>query len=201
MDKYILGPPLATTNSELEPRDNRLEPACRGHKLHLPARVGYRRYNEYCCSDYSFTVRKDTSGPVIIDSVNGYNAWLNQDPGQIWSAGFADTFSGLATAYYVINSGPALSGQYNAKHSAVWFCRRERKHLYRGLRPAGSTFSLLSEGTSYVTVTAFDSLGNQATYYDIFYIRKDTKLLPACRPVLFYRAQPAGHKPDKYQVL
>ncbi len=133
--------------------------------------------------DYAFTVRKDTFGPTIINDVNGYNTWLSQDPGQIWNTGFADTLSGLATAYYVINSGPALSGQNITPNIQLFaFAGAGISTTNVNFALPVSTFSLLSEGTSYVTVTAFDNLGNQTTFYDIFYIRKDTEA-PSCQVI------------------
>ncbi|OGS19579.1 MAG: hypothetical protein A2219_04550 [Elusimicrobia bacterium RIFOXYA2_FULL_50_26] len=119
-----------------------------------------------------FVIKKDTAGPSVIDNQAGYDNWLAANPGSVWNVDFEDNLALLSTAAYRISSGTQLAGALT-----------EWTTIFAGInQPLYSTnwginalnWELTGEGTSYVTVRAFDNLGNSATYYDVFHVRKDT---------------------------
>ncbi len=122
----------------------------------------------------AFIVKKDTFGPTIIDNQSGYDTWLNSDPGPVWDVDFKDELSKLATAFYIIYPDPAFAGTPLTNWTTIFLYLPERVLFEANWSLGDGTWELLPEGTSYLTLTAFDNLGNQTTYYDVFYICKDT---------------------------
>ncbi|MDI6642263.1 MAG: hypothetical protein QME68_08160, partial [Elusimicrobiota bacterium] len=114
--------------------------------------------------------------PTIIDNQPGYDTWLSADPGAIWDVDFKDELSKLASAYYKIHPGPNEFGTPLINWTTIFAVSGESPYTTYdtnwGL--AIGDWELLIQGTSYVTVTAYDTLNNQTTSYDVFYIRKDT---------------------------
>ncbi|MDI6757180.1 MAG: hypothetical protein QME32_04070, partial [Endomicrobiia bacterium] len=121
----------------------------------------------------AFKIKKDTSGPTIIDNQPGYDGWLAANPGAVWNVDFRDELSRLASAYYIIYPTANLSGAPLTALTTIFVGIAQITYDADFGFPS-EHFQLLSEGTSYVTVTAYDNLGNQTTSYDVFYVRKDT---------------------------
>ncbi|MDA8132066.1 MAG: hypothetical protein M0011_11235, partial [Elusimicrobia bacterium] len=119
-----------------------------------------------------FTVLKDTSGPVVADNQPGDNVWRNSNSGS-YDIDFADALSGLATAQYYISTGTAMTGTQIAGWTDIF--TNLNAPSYTGNWPlAAGDWSLLPEGTSYVSVRVFDALAQGTTAQDVFYVRKDT---------------------------
>ncbi|MFA5937429.1 MAG: hypothetical protein WC822_06165, partial [Candidatus Paceibacterota bacterium] len=120
-----------------------------------------------------FTVLKDTFGPDVIDNQAGDAAWRAANPGAVYDVDFRDLYSGVATIQYRINSLPAQGGLVLVDWSDV--ASGLNTPLYSanwGISAAG--WNLLAQGTNYVTVRAYDRLGQLSTLADAFYIKKDT---------------------------
>ncbi|MBN1824066.1 MAG: lamin tail domain-containing protein [Endomicrobiales bacterium] len=119
-----------------------------------------------------FIVLKDTVGPTIVDNQAGYESWLNSGSGLAWNIDFTDDLSLLSTAQYIICVSTGLGGPITS-WTAIFETLNAPSYEADFSFEAGH-FGLLPEGTSYVTVRAYDRLSNSATSYDVFCVKKDT---------------------------
>ncbi|MFH1415964.1 MAG: LamG-like jellyroll fold domain-containing protein [Elusimicrobiota bacterium] len=115
-----------------------------------------------------FTVKKDTSGPVIDNKeAGGDNNWVRY-AGTPYDVDFYDNGSGLD---YI---------QYKAEDSSGTLLI-DWTNIDQGLGTNSYTtdwqvqFSSLSCGYNYISVRAFDNAGSSETYTNVFFIKKDTE--------------------------
>ncbi|GAB4029146.1 MAG: hypothetical protein Fur0012_03120 [Elusimicrobiota bacterium] len=117
-------------------------------------------------STYSLTV--DTSAPVITNNQSGDSLWRNVS-GTVYNVDFADNY-GLSTIKYEAWTSPGRSGVNIVPETDIASLSGESS--YTSDWPVN--FSLLSQGTNYISVTAYDLTGNTSKIVDAFYIKKDT---------------------------
>ncbi|HRY30669.1 MAG TPA: hypothetical protein P5079_11615, partial [Elusimicrobiota bacterium] len=120
-----------------------------------------------------FYVKKDTSPPVVTDNQPGDELWRNADPGAAYNVDFQDPLSLLATVQYTVNSAaglPSGTGDVIAWTNIVAPPLNQASHT----ADWALNFSLLHEGTNYVSVRAHDTLSQGTTVQDVFVVRKDT---------------------------
>ncbi|MBI4352148.1 MAG: hypothetical protein HY550_11995, partial [Elusimicrobia bacterium] len=120
----------------------------------------------------AFTVLKDTFAPSVADNQAGDDTWRNANSA-VYNVDFADALSGLATAQYYISSGTAMTGTQIKDWTDI-FSGLNAPSYSSDWGLSAAAWSLLPEGTSYVTVRVFDALAQDATSYDVFQVRKDT---------------------------
>ncbi|MHB0995340.1 MAG: hypothetical protein ACYC2I_03110, partial [Elusimicrobiales bacterium] len=120
----------------------------------------------------AFTVLKDTFAPSVTDGQAGDGTWRNSNSGT-YNVDFADALSGLATAQYLLASQTGGGGTVHKDWTDI-FSGLNAPSYTADWGLSAAAWGLLPEGTSYVTVRVFDTLAQNATSYDVFYVRKDT---------------------------
>ncbi|HBA59975.1 MAG TPA: hypothetical protein DCZ92_03980, partial [Elusimicrobia bacterium] len=120
-----------------------------------------------------FTVLKDTFGPDVIDNQAGDSAWRAANPGAVFDVDFRDLYSGVATMQYSINSLPAQGGSQLVGWTDIASGLNVSTYSANWALSAGA-WNLLAQGTNYVTVRAYDRLGQSSLSADAFYVKKDT---------------------------
>ncbi|PIU17693.1 MAG: hypothetical protein COT18_12665, partial [Elusimicrobia bacterium CG08_land_8_20_14_0_20_59_10] len=129
--------------------------------------------------DNVFYVQKDTSAPTIADNQAGDDAWRNSS-GTVYNVDFLDSLSGLATAQYKVMSGAGQGGTL-IKDWADIAALTPGQTAYNA--DWAVDFAALQEwATNYVSVRAYDTLGQAATLNDPFTVLKDTT--PPSAPAL-----------------
>ncbi|MDA8132418.1 MAG: Ig-like domain-containing protein, partial [Elusimicrobia bacterium] len=115
----------------------------------------------------AFYVLKDTSAPVIANGQAGDDAW-RRFGGTAYSVGFGDAGAGLASAAYEAWTGPGLTGVNAVPLTAIPGVSGAAYST-----PWSVDFSLLAQGTNYISVTVTDQLGHSAALQDAFRVLKD----------------------------
>ncbi|HLD30242.1 MAG TPA: hypothetical protein VJC03_07855, partial [bacterium] len=125
--------------------------------------------NEKTQNNYVFYVKKDTEAPTITDNQAGDYTWRSSS-GTTYNIDFSDNKSLLDYLQYRIVSGTGgvildwytFASNVNASSYDTDFSL------------PSSRFSLLPASFSYVSVRAYDKLGNTRMSSNVFYIKKDT---------------------------
>lgn len=144
--------------------------ACRAGVNYVSVRV-YDNAGNYSQGNDVFSVKKDTSSPVITDNQAGDDVWRNA-AGTLYDVDFADALSGLATAQYRVTSQPGQTGAVLKDWTDIYS------------NPAGTPAytdnwqldfaAMRAGGGNYVSVRAYDMGGRSAITPDVFYVKKDT---------------------------
>jgi hypothetical protein len=120
-----------------------------------------------------FYIRKDALVPQITDNQAGDTIWRKAS-GAVYYIDFTDTGGSKLSKFQLkITSGPDETGIVYSD----WFDRvlnLDADSYNTDFDIGISTWVLLAEGTSYVSVKVFDIADNEAALTDAFYIRKDT---------------------------
>ncbi len=118
-----------------------------------------------------FTVRKDTTAPVITNNQSGDDAWRTA-AGTLYDVDFADDLSGLATAQYKVTSLPAGAGTVIKNWTDI-YSNPSGAAAYTDNWPLD--FAGLQEwATGYVSVRAYDLAAKPTVSTDVFHVLKDT---------------------------
>jgi len=119
-----------------------------------------------------FYVNKDVSLPSVIDQQTGDDTWRTADPGAIYDVDFRDLVSRLDRAEYRVTS---LSGG-GGTEIIPWTTLFGPNHgSTEYTTDWGIDFAALSQGQNHVSVHVWDKAGNDRTFTDVFYVRKDTQ--------------------------
>ncbi len=119
-----------------------------------------------------FYIKKDTSPPIIEDLQNGDTNWYNLNPGNIFNVNFYDYGIGITTVSIKVTTGPNQTGTILIDGSTFYSSNptpQINKFGFTDLQ-----WSLLINGTNYLSLYAYDGLGNLSVSTDVFYIQKDT---------------------------
>ncbi|HOW28125.1 MAG TPA: fibronectin type III domain-containing protein, partial [Elusimicrobiota bacterium] len=119
-----------------------------------------------------FYIRKDTTPPVIADHIAGGDTTWRRAAGTTYDVDFFDTLSLLATVQYTVSGATALPGGEGDR--IPWTSITSPVQVSSYTSNWTLTFSLLHEGTNYVSVRAYDNLGQGTTVQDAFIVLKDT---------------------------
>jgi len=115
----------------------------------------------------AFYVLKDTSVPVIIDNQIGDDTW-RRFGGTLYDIDFVDNGAGLSGARYEAWTGSGKTGIQKIPPTEI-----------SGVSGTSFTtnwsidFTLLEQGTNYISIEVYDKLGSTATLIDAFYVKKD----------------------------
>jgi len=114
----------------------------------------------------------DLSSPTM-SGAPGDPAWRSA-PGALYDMDFADA-GGAYLAYFQVLAAPAPASAPDADPgwTTVAASLNSQAYAQDWSLPAGM-FELLTPGTNYISVRAFDNNGNSTTTVDAFYILKDT---------------------------
>ena len=131
----------------------------------------YDNAGNYHQANDIFSVRKDTTNPVITDNQSGDDIWRGAG-GTLYNVDFADALSGLATAQYRVTSQPGQTGAVIKDWTDI-YSNAAGTAAYTD--DWAVDFAALQErATNYVSVRAFDLAGKTAVSNDVFHVWKDT---------------------------
>ncbi|HOL62953.1 MAG TPA: lamin tail domain-containing protein, partial [Elusimicrobiales bacterium] len=120
----------------------------------------------------AFYVKKDTVPPTILShvSTSSFNFWTSTGVGLI-DIDFSDTGgSNISTASYSVWTSTDMSGTNIA--SNVLISTGINQSVYN--TDWNLNFSILSNGTNYISITVWDNAGSSITIIDAFKVLKDT---------------------------
>ncbi|MGC8866756.1 MAG: lamin tail domain-containing protein, partial [Elusimicrobiales bacterium] len=120
----------------------------------------------------AFYIKKDTSSPIIEDLQSGDTNWYSLNPGNIFNINFYDYGIGITTISVKVTTGPSMTGTVLIDGSTYYLGAPTGQ--INGFGFSDYQWSLLDNGTSYVSLYAYDGLGNVRVSTDVFYIQKDT---------------------------
>ncbi|MCX7641534.1 MAG: S8 family serine peptidase [Elusimicrobiales bacterium] len=114
----------------------------------------------------------DTTSPTIINNQTGDDVWQNSN-NRIYNIDFEDLVSELNKFQIKITTGPNQSGREIIPWTDILTNINSQSYTNNWQIP-DSIFNLLSNGTSYISIRAYDNAGNYSELSDAFYIKKDT---------------------------
>ncbi|MEW6200373.1 MAG: FG-GAP-like repeat-containing protein, partial [bacterium] len=121
-----------------------------------------------------FVYGVDYDAPVITDNQPGDNTWRSIDPGAIYDVDFADPAPGNSNLDYIkysVWSGAGMTGV----ELIGWATIASGINAQSYTAEWGVNYASLTEGTNYVSVKAYDMLGNVSDVAtDVFYVKIDT---------------------------
>ncbi|HRY29684.1 MAG TPA: lamin tail domain-containing protein, partial [Elusimicrobiota bacterium] len=165
-DSYVTDWPLTSGTFNLIPENQ---------TVYVSLRVSDAAGNQKTANDL-ITLKKDASAPSITDNQSGDDTWRNADPGNIYNVDFNDTggsnFPATPSgAQYAVASAPGFPG---GAGDIISWTNIPAVIGQSFTSDWGLNFSLLSPGTNYVSVRAYDTAGSTTVLPDVFYVKKDT---------------------------
>lgn len=116
----------------------------------------------------AFYILKDTAFPVVSNyEVDGDTNWVNSS--QYYNVDFSDEGSWMEGARYRVYSSSDSKGGLVLDWQDIFTSTTTQYN-----QDWEVIFSSLTQGVNYVTVQAFDHVGNTSTIVDAFFIKKDT---------------------------
>src|SRR3989339_455045 len=115
-----------------------------------------------------FYVKKDTTAPGFTNNQTGDNTWRTS-AGTSYDVDFTDASSLLNNVQYTVYSATGRTGSQF----------KDWTNIATGINSSSYSanwqvdYSSLQEGTNYVSVRAYDTVGNNAVQNDVFYVKKD----------------------------
>ncbi|MEK6645838.1 MAG: hypothetical protein AABY84_04090, partial [Candidatus Firestonebacteria bacterium] len=116
----------------------------------------------------SFYIKKDTQGPTITDNQIGDDTW-RKSPNTVYNIDFSDTNSLISYIQWTAYTNTEFTG----------LTLKDWTNIATNVNASSYTidwqvdFAALQEGTSYISVRAYDNLNHCTTLIDPFYVKKD----------------------------
>ncbi|HOL63418.1 MAG TPA: hypothetical protein PK103_08660, partial [Elusimicrobiales bacterium] len=121
----------------------------------------------------AFYIKKDTTSPIVEDLQTGDTNWYNINPGEIFNVRFYDYGIGISTVAIKVTTGPNQTGEVLINGSTIYSATPINSITDKwGL--SDYNWSLLKQGTNYLSVYIYDGLNQITVSTDVFYIQKDT---------------------------
>ena len=121
----------------------------------------------------AFYIKKDTTPPSIVNNLSSdsFNFWTSTGVGSINIDFFDSGGSGISTITYLVYKSSSMSGDFVGE---FLISSGSIGNYYT--TDWNINFSLLSDGTNYISVRVWDLAGSSTTLVDAFKVLKDTIL-------------------------